>query len=723
MLQTPRGRAAPRLALGLALLAYLAIQPAARPTASAQAVGPLRPYSIAIAPGNQHWPAAYGDWVVWYDEMRERPVIRANHLPTGAEIPLSPEGALPAGAPSISGTTVVWSDRRGETPTTPWADPHVYAYDLRARRSFLLAPVQGAQVEARVDGSLVVWTDYRDSPERGDIYGYDLSTGQPFTAIVHPAHQAQPAVSGRVVVWQDWRSGQSEIYAHDLASGQVWPLTTQPGPYERPLISGGRVVWLDSTGGVPTIAVYQLATRTLQAPVPGRMPLALDGDTLVMENATGDAILLYDLVSGTLTPLASSPAGAPEAWASLGGGTVAWTDYRNSELQWRPPGTRVTNQDIFAARLNAPPLAAQPRPNIPYRAASPEYGMNLFVWDAPAATGSQLRKLTSIGFDWQKTRIPWAEVESRKGQFNWEETDRIVQASNAAGVKVIARVDVAPGWARPDQNPHGPPLDYADYANFIHALVDRYRTGSTHGRLHAVEVWNEPNLHKEWGNQPINRQQAAEYTRLLRGAYEAAKRADPNVTIVTGSLSPTGWNDDTARPDDIYLHWLYQAGAASWFDALGVHGAGYGSAPETVPMTVERYPHPSFYFRRAEQLREIMVQYGDSDKQIWMMEFGWTTDPVNPSYAWYRVTEAEKGDYLVRAYRLARERWAPWIGVMALWTMPDPRWTARQEEYHWAVLDPDGTERESYRRLVQAYEGGQLGPRRGADPPAAMSPR
>ncbi len=286
----------------------------------------------------------------------------------------------------------------------------------------------------------------------------------------------------------------------------------------------------------------------------------------------------------------------------------------------------------------------------------------------------------------------------------------MIQASNNAGVKVIVRVDVTPLWARPDNNPHGPPLRYEDYGDFIYALVSRYKTGSTNGRVHAVEVWNEPNLHKEWGNQPVNRQQAADYVRLLRAAYEGAKRADPNVMVISGSLSPTGWNDDTARPDDVYLHWMYQAGAASWFDALGLHGAGYGSAPETQPMSVERYPHPSFYFRRAEQMHDIMVEYGDGDKQIWMMEFGWTTDPVNPSYAWYRVTEEEKGDYLVRAYRLAREHWAPWIGVMALWTMPDPRWTPQQEEYWWAILDPDGTERPSYQRLLDAHQNGQLPP-------------
>jgi beta propeller repeat protein len=572
----------------------------------------------------------------------------------------------------------------------------------------LLSPVPGRQDEPQIDGHIVVWTDYRHDRERGDIVAYDLSTQRELAVVVHPAHQAQPAVSGRIVVWQDWRAGDAMIYAADLWSGATWALTERPGHYERPLISGDRAIWLDLTGGRRAIEVYDLDAGAVRASLPGRTPLALDRGLLLVLSEAGDALQLYDLSFDTITPVATMPRGAPEVTAALGGGTLAWTDYRNSELNWRPDAARITNQDIFAARLNPPPIPTGPRPNIPYRAASPEYGMNLFVWRQPSVTAAHLRRITAPGFQWQKTRIPWGEVEIRKGVFDWEETDRIIKASNIAGVKVIARVDVAPAWARPDRNPHGPPLNYADYGEFIYALVDRYRRGSSHGTLEAIEIWNEPNLHKEWGNQPVNRQQAADYTRLLRHAYEAAKRADPSVTVVTGSLSPTGWNDDTARPDDVYLHWLYQAGFSSWFDALGIHGAGYGSAPETEPMSSERYLHPSFYFRRVEQLRETMVQYGDADKQIWMMEFGWTTDPINPAYAWYRVSEEEKGEYLIRAYQMARARWAPWIGVMALWTLPDPRWTPQQEEYWWAILNPDGTERASYVRLLEAHREGRL---------------
>ena len=702
-----RGRAV-WFMVGVALLAILAGAPSPRPAVGFQAAGAVRPYPVAVAPGNQRWPATSGDVVVWLDELESRPVVRANDLRTGQEWRLSREGALPVGPPAVSGQTVVWADHRGETPTTPWAEPHVYAYDLGTRSDFILSTAPGRQVEPRLDGRLVVWTDYRNDPERGDVYAYDLSARRELPVLQHPAHQAQPAVSGQVVVWQDWRSGEAQIYAAHLGTSEIWPLTPAPGPYEGPLVAGNWVVWTDRGSGSPQVAVYDLATRTFSAPLTSRRALALEGNTVVGESAAGDALVLYDLLSRVATPVAALPAGAPEVWASLGGGTVAWTDYRNSELQWLPASGRLTNQDIFASRLNPPPLPAGSRPNIPYRAASPEYGVTLQVWNAPAATAAHLQRVLAAGFGWQKTRIAWAEIETQKGRFDWSETDRIVQASNNLGLKVLARVDVAPRWARPDDNPHGPPLNYADYSEFIAALVQRYRTGSPQGRVHAIEVWNEPNLQKDWGNLPVNRQQAADYTRLLQGAYEAAKRADPNVTVLSAALSPTGWNDDTARPDDVYLHWLYQAGFGSWFDALGAHGLGYRWAPETVPTSVEGYTHPSFYFRRIEQLREIMVQYGDADKQIWLTEFGWHTDAVHPTFAWYRVSEEEKGDYIVRAYRLAHERWAPWIGLMTLWTMPDPRWTPQQEQYYWALLEPDGAERPSYRRLVDAFRTGLL---------------
>ena len=75
------------------------------------------------------------------------------------------------------------------------------------------------------------------------------------------------------------------------------------------------------------------------------------------------------------------------------------------------------------------------------------------------------------------------------------------------------------------------------------------------------------------------------------------------------------------------------------------------------------FPHPSFYFRRVEQLREVMVRNGDSAKQVWLLEFGWTSDTVHPNYAWFAVSETKKSANILRAFQYAQQNWRPWIGV------------------------------------------------------------
>jgi hypothetical protein len=275
---------------------------------------------------------------------------------------------------------------------------------------------------------------------------------------------------------------------------------------------------------------------------------------------------------------------------------------------------------------------------------------------------------------------------------------------------VIARLDFQPWWARADQVRNGPPANYQDFADFVYAFVARYATDSTIGRVHAIQVWNEPNLAREWGEQPISAQSAGDYVRLLGLAYHAAHGADPGVTVISAGLSPTGTFDGSAQPDDEYLRWMYAAGLKGGvhYDVLGANANAQCACVEAAPGSVTGFSHPSFYFRRVEQLREIMVANGDGAQQIWLMEFGWTTDKLNPSYAWYATDEATKSEAIVAAFKYARANWAPWIGVMALWTIADPAWVPSQEQVHWAITNPDGTPRPAYERLLQARQSGEL---------------
>jgi hypothetical protein len=329
-----------------------------------------------------------------------------------------------------------------------------------------------------------------------------------------------------------------------------------------------------------------------------------------------------------------------------------------------------------------------------------DYGIHMFVWDEPNTTTRDLQMASRAGFHWQKTLFQWREIErSCKGCFDWTESDRVVQASTNAGIKIIARLDFEPMWARKDQAHNGPPDNYQDYWDFVSAFVTRYRTGSSLGRVQAIEVWNEPNLDREWGNQKINQDSAADYVRLLGGAYQAAHAADPNIIVLSAGLSPTGVTDGHSADDLEYLKWLYAAGVQGKFDALGAHANS--QAPEVAaPLgSLKDFPHPSFYFRRVEQLREVMVQHADASRQVWLVEWGWTSDNVHSAYSWFAVSEEKKASNLVDAFAYARQNWQPWIGVMTVWTFADPTWTPDREEYWWAITNPDGTPRPAYTRL------------------------
>jgi len=351
-------------------------------------------------------------------------------------------------------------------------------------------------------------------------------------------------------------------------------------------------------------------------------------------------------------------------------------------------------------------------PIAPFRAASPEYGLNIFIWDQPRTTARDLGKVAGVGFNWQKTLFQWRLIEPVKSQPQWGEAERVVKASNAQGIKVMARVDFQPSWARADGAHNGPPDDYADYGNFIFALVNHFRPGAGNGVIDAIELWNEPNLSREWGNAVISRESAADYVRLMCIGHEAAKRASASMTTISAGLSPTGTLNDEAADDTVYLQWMYDAGARNCFDVLGAHGAGFKAPPWIGPDELASNPewggHSSFGFRRVEMLRDVMVRNGDRAKQVWLLEFGWTSDPVNQAYAWHRVTEEQKATYIVEAYRWAAMNWAPWIGVMTLWTLAAPDWTAAREEYWWSITAPDGTNRPAYDALLRARRDGYL---------------
>ncbi len=342
------------------------------------------------------------------------------------------------------------------------------------------------------------------------------------------------------------------------------------------------------------------------------------------------------------------------------------------------------------------PEVYTPTVNVDEIMSSPDYGVQVFLFWREEVADRDLQLVHEAGLRWVKQEIPWREVEGHaKGVWQWDTPDRIIDQIEAHQLKVIIRLGSQPAWAAPNLPlPEvGPPENLQDFYDYVFAVASRYR-----GRVEAYQIWNEPNLAREWGNRPPN---PAEYVELLKVGYQAVKAADPQAIIISAGLAPTTRDDAAAMPDVYFIQGMYEAGAAAYFDALGVHAAGFKSPPETDPAVIATDPtlnnndnapeelRRAYGFRHVEDVRAIMVRNGDAAKKIVVLEFGWTIDPRSDSpYRWHAVTPEQQDKYLQRAYAYAEANWQPWIGVMSVIYIADPQWTLDDEQTFWSIVYP-----------------------------------
>jgi hypothetical protein len=372
-----------------------------------------------------------------------------------------------------------------------------------------------------------------------------------------------------------------------------------------------------------------------------------------------------------------------------------------------PPPPTASPQPKPAALPSPSPLVGGRMPTV-------DPAVHVFLWGNAATTARDLQLARNGGFTWVKQRFEWRNIEGKnRGNFEWNEPDRIVDAISQAGLRIIARVDNQPQWASTTVTwpGTGPPDDPRAWSDFLTALATRYK-----GRIQAYEIWNEPNLDREWGDKKPD---AVAYTSMLKSSYQAIKAADPQALVVSAGMSPTTTNNAQAIPDLEFIRQMYAAGAKDSFDVLGVHAAGFKADPCADPAQVAQDPvltnnDPSpvdlkriYAFRHVEDVRALMVQQGDANKQMATLEMGWTTDARPGSqYAWFFVDRDQQAKNLVGAFQCARQMWQPWMGFMTVIYLPDPAWTQQHEQYWWSISNPDGTPRPAYTALKAFFATG-----------------
>ncbi|MBI4789094.1 MAG: beta-galactosidase [Chloroflexi bacterium] len=346
------------------------------------------------------------------------------------------------------------------------------------------------------------------------------------------------------------------------------------------------------------------------------------------------------------------------------------------------------------------PAATAPR-LVPDTDVNP-YGANFFLdrevedWKRDRT----VRMAREAGIVWAKQQFSWEEIEKRKNQYEWDKSDQIVANFEKYGLQIIARLDRPPAWARKDKNlASAPPDNLNDYGDFVDAFIRRYR-----GRIHFIQIWNEPNIFPEWGNRPVD---PAGYAALLQIAYTRAKAADPNIRVLSAPLAITTpgepWAPGTTQwraMDDLdYLTALYKAGAKDYFDILSANAFGLRASPD------EPADRTKLNFQRIALTRQVMEEFGDANKAVWINEYGWNASPPDfdlDKLIWGRVTEQQQADYTVRGIVEARTKW-PWLGVVNIWYFRQVGdLTPDRSDYYFRMVDVDFTPRLVYQRTKQA---------------------
>lgn len=134
--------------------------------------------------------------------------------------------------------------------------------------------------------------------------------------------------------------------------------------------------------------------------------------------------------------------------------------------------------------------------------------------------------------------VAWCQVHTGPGVFDWTLLDALV--AKAEGRHLTYVIAGTPRWlARDPDSPHaapwlGPgsnsmPWSMTHAAAFCSALATRYR-----GRIHAYEVWNEPQL----ADFLTPLADVTVLATMTRRAYTAIKAADPGALVLAAAILP-----------------------------------------------------------------------------------------------------------------------------------------------------------------------------------------
>jgi hypothetical protein len=250
---------------------------------------------------------------------------------------------------------------------------------------------------------------------------------------------------------------------------------------------------------------------------------------------------------------------------------------------------------ILAAALAGPERLAPPSGPIPRTL----FGMHIHHMLRGAAQPTPWPPIPFGTWRLWDAYVAWPWIEPEKGKWDFANLDKYLSQAEQNRVDVLLPLGLSPTWAssRPEEkSSFGPgyaanPTNLADWHDYVRTVGTRYK-----GRVHAYEIWNEPNLKIFYTGS------TAQLVQLASVAYQALKEIDPAIIVCSPAF--TG-------PSGIPMFEQYlKAGGAKYADVIGYHFYVNPAPPEEMVAFIR-------------QVKEVMVRNGVGNKSLWNTESGW----------------------------------------------------------------------------------------------------
>ena len=267
---------------------------------------------------------------------------------------------------------------------------------------------------------------------------------------------------------------------------------------------------------------------------------------------------------------------------------------------------------------------------------------------APEQLPEVAAALQASGIRYVRQTFAWSDIEPRAGERVWDRYDAIVDQLTQRGIRVVAVLHRAPGWARPPEQVDffdAPPSDPAAFAQFAEAVAARYGD-----QVEYYQLWDLPNRPDHWGGMAAT---PADYvSTILSLGFNAIRTANPTATIIQAEPDPAPAGG-AAGADLAWVQGIYAAGGQPFFHVVAIRLDGGAHSP------FDRGIAPDLInLSRATLFRELMIAAGDGARPIWATDFGWRAGS-GPN----AVSEVEQAEYAVAGIERARAEW-PWLGPL-----------------------------------------------------------